>query len=335
MKKILSMVMVLMLIISAFSVAAISAETEETFTPSEEPTIYFEVPEDWANFKKVFCHIWAYGSDTPLANWQAKKEACTLVEDRTYSYDISKVGGLEAGVTYCVIFSLDTAQETYTTLMSTDCYGDTLYCDDTYYENPVDSNKTSRAAFWKNHDSAEFGPLMQFTSLGNLVGTCMAPGATTESLIIDFITNGTLANAVEFSGKTEEEILSGIAAALGITDEELADIIATIPSTDDEIPEESAPEESIPEETTPDEAPEEEEILYLGDANGDATVNVKDATLIQKHVAGFTVSINLTSADVDYNTIVNVKDATAIQKFVAGMQVNTPIGDAFTPVKVA
>ena len=74
MKKILSMVLILLLSLSCFMMAGVSAE--DTFTPSEEPIIYFEVPEDWTGYKKVFCHIWAYGSDTPLANWQAKKEAC-------------------------------------------------------------------------------------------------------------------------------------------------------------------------------------------------------------------------------------------------------------------
>lgn len=61
--------------------------------------------------------------------------------------------------------------------------------------------------------------------------------------------------------------------------------------------------------------------LLLGDADGDNKVNVKDATAIQKHVAGL---ITLTedgvkAADADGNTNVNVKDATAIQKHIAGI----------------
>lgn len=322
MKKILSMTLALILAFSCMAMAGISAE--EAFTPSEEPTIYFKVPADWTNYKKVFCHIWAYGSDTPLANWQAKKEACSATDtEGVYAYDISKVGGLEADTVYCVIFSLDTAQETYTTLMSTDCYGDTLYCDDTYYENPVDSNKTSRAAFWENHDATEFGPLMQFTSLGNLVGTCMAPGATAESLIIDFITNGTLDNALEYSGKTAEEILNGLAESLGLTNEELADILASLnPAT----PDEPTPDEPTPDEPTPDE-PDRDERFILGDADSDGRVNVKDATAIQKHVAGMEVTIHIGAADADQDQRVNVKDATAIQKFAAGMEVSNPIGD--------
>ncbi len=66
----------------------------------------------------------------------------------------------------------------------------------------------------------------------------------------------------------------------------------------------------------------------LGDADCDTKVNVKDATAIQKHVAGL---ITLTEtgavlADVDANGNVNVKDATAIQKHIAGMDTGFAIG---------
>ena len=61
--------------------------------------------------------------------------------------------------------------------------------------------------------------------------------------------------------------------------------------------------------------------LKIGDADLSGTVNVKDATAIQKHVAGI-ITLNETAlsvADVTGDKNVNVKDATAIQKFVAGM----------------
>lgn len=66
---------------------------------------------------------------------------------------------------------------------------------------------------------------------------------------------------------------------------------------------------------------------FLGDANKDEKVNIKDATTIQKSAA---VLIELDEvqtiiADVDQNGKVNVKDATAIQKWVASIQVNMPI----------
>lgn len=68
----------------------------------------------------------------------------------------------------------------------------------------------------------------------------------------------------------------------------------------------------------------------LGDANGDKQVNVKDATAIQKVIAGLdVVAYNETVADVDLNKTVNVKDATAIQKWIAGILTDSTIGENF------
>ncbi|MBQ4105167.1 MAG: dockerin type I repeat-containing protein [Clostridia bacterium] len=66
----------------------------------------------------------------------------------------------------------------------------------------------------------------------------------------------------------------------------------------------------------------------LGDANEDGTVNIKDATAIQKHIANLiTLSEKgLKLADADGNTNVNIKDATAIQKHIAGMDTGFDIG---------
>ncbi len=312
MKKILSMVLVLVLALSCFAVAGVSAAEE--FTPSEEPVIYFEVPEKWTGYKKIFCHIWAYGSEGGLANWGSKKESCTATDtEGVYSYDISKVGTIEEGKIYCVIFGADTGMQTYDTFFDANCFGDTLYCDtDIIYENPQDSNKTCLSAFWKNQDETVYGPVFQITSIGNITGTAFPPEATAETLIKDFI-DTKLANALVYSGLTEDELFAKLAAYFELTDEEM-DAIRGISSSDDE--------------ASGDEATTDE--VLLGDADGDAKVNVKDATAIQKQVAGFDITIDVAAADADQNGSVNVKDATAIQKWVAGMEVTTPIGELIT-----
>ena len=66
----------------------------------------------------------------------------------------------------------------------------------------------------------------------------------------------------------------------------------------------------------------------VGDADGDGVVNIKDATLIQKHIASIQTinEYQLYFADTDCNEQVNVKDATVIQKFVAGLEVNPEVG---------
>ncbi len=59
----------------------------------------------------------------------------------------------------------------------------------------------------------------------------------------------------------------------------------------------------------------------IGDVNQDQRVSVRDATLIQKYLAGliYVDSKILAFADVNGDNKVNIKDATAIQKYVAGI----------------
>ena len=216
-KKIISLVLTLVVLASMALIAIPVSAAEDT-------TIYFEVPSTWKNYKKVFCHIWVY-NDAALASWQSKKEACTKVEGNLYSYDVSKVGGLQAGQLYGVIFSLDTGMQTYDTLMSTACYGDTVYCDGTVFENPADSNKTATAAYWKNQNKATYGPIMGITSIGNIVGTCIAPGETAEGLLTTFLTSDKLASARTYSKKSDQDIIDDCAVKLGLSKDNVESVI--------------------------------------------------------------------------------------------------------------
>ena len=119
--KILAVVLVTLMLTDSIA-ANVSAEE---FTPSEEPVIYFEVPETWIGIQKVFCHIYDCETSESFAPWQSKKERCTLVEGNLYAYDISKVGILEEDKCYDVIFSSDVGYQTYEMCFSTECFGDT------------------------------------------------------------------------------------------------------------------------------------------------------------------------------------------------------------------
>ncbi len=323
-KQILSFVLVLLLALSsvAFAVSA------EDFTPSEEPVLYFEVPEDWNIYHSIFCHVWPYG-ERPLVNWQSKKEKCTATDiEGVFSYDITAKTGvvLEEGVMYCVIFSADTGMQTYDLLFSTECFGDTAYCDGTIYENPQDSYKTAQAAFWKHQDPLTYGPLFQITSIGNTAGTALPPNRTTSDILYDFLLFN-LENARTYSGKTDQQIIDSLAQKLELSNKDVAQIITLAGvavdwvaggiSTGDEIPitPDETPDENAPLESTTD--------FIRGDANMDDDVNIKDATYIQKAVAGLeTMSlIECLAGDADTMGDINIKDATAIQKFVAGIEV--------------
>lgn len=66
----------------------------------------------------------------------------------------------------------------------------------------------------------------------------------------------------------------------------------------------------------------------LGDATEDGIINIMDATIVQKYLAGLQelTASQLRLADVDGSGIVDIKDATAIQKYLAGLDIGYAIG---------
>jgi uncharacterized repeat protein (TIGR02543 family) len=66
---------------------------------------------------------------------------------------------------------------------------------------------------------------------------------------------------------------------------------------------------------------ETSKLSIFGDVNGDFSVNVNDASVIQKYVANLLSlsNVQIALADVDSNGILNVKDATAIQRYCVGL----------------
>lgn len=175
----------------------------------------------WNNFKKVFCHVWAYGGDSFYA-WQAKGEACTDKDgDGIWTYDLdAKSVSLEAGTLYAVIFSNENGMQTYNLLAGTDCIGDTAFCDGTTYENPEDSSKTAQAAFWKGQDATVYGPEKCVTSIGNVVGTCVPSTTSSQAMFEDFLLNK-LENARTYSGKDDQTLLDDTAKALDLKQDDV------------------------------------------------------------------------------------------------------------------
>ncbi len=74
--------------------------------------------------------------------------------------------------------------------------------------------------------------------------------------------------------------------------------------------------------------------IMIGDADNNYKVNIKDATLIQKHAAKITeiAEAFINAADVNSDEKINVKDATAIQKFVANIPTDLPIGKYWSEI---
>ena len=71
-----------------------------------------------------------------------------------------------------------------------------------------------------------------------------------------------------------------------------------------------------------------EEVLILGDVNGDGEVTVMDALAMQKYVADKPVeNFNEAVADINNDGEININDTILVQKYTAGRPVDYPIGE--------
>ena len=75
--------------------------------------------------------------------------------------------------------------QTYNTIMSGNCIGDTMYCSGEEIENPEDSAKKAAVAVWMNNPDC--GPEKKVTSTGNIVGTAYPDGESDVTLVATYL----------------------------------------------------------------------------------------------------------------------------------------------------
>lgn len=175
-KKVMSVLLVAVMVVSMVCVAGISASA---FGGGK---IYVELPDAWAkSAKAVYCHVWKNGGDELYA-WQTKSEKMESEGGNKYSYEIP------SGDWNMIIFSTSTGAQTYDLTFGDECVGDTAKITDEMIENPVDSNKQTNAARWTNNGS-KYGPHFAITSIGNVVGEVLATGEDPQAVLDAFIAN--------------------------------------------------------------------------------------------------------------------------------------------------
>ncbi|MBQ2825122.1 MAG: starch-binding protein [Clostridia bacterium] len=109
-------------------------------------------------------------------------------------------------------------------------------------------------------------------------------------------------------------------------------VVTTVPKTE---PSETTPTATTvtpPVITKPTTAPkptDPAEYVMLGDTDFTGKVNIKDATLIQKHLAKIETlgEKAIFAGDVDGSTVLNIRDVTYIQKWLAKMDIDFKIGE--------
>lgn len=194
---------------------------------TSDKVIHFDAKSiGWTTTSYIGFHIWEYGKDE-FYDWGAKQQRGTDEDgDGVWSYDLEAHGiTLDPELHYGVVFYNDEGGQTYDLLFDTTCFGDTAYCaDDAVLENPVDSDKETQVAYWKNQDPTVNGPLMIVTTIGTVVGFCIPKGYNAFDLLLDFL-KFNLETAEVYSGLTQHQLIENVARDLELTVEDVQDAI--------------------------------------------------------------------------------------------------------------
>lgn len=304
MKKYISIIIVLLLVISTAIVPVYAQNVEKT-----RNVIQFDANTATAwghNYEKVYCHIWEYNGDS-FYLWQSINERCVDdAKDGIWTYDLDEHGiVLEDDKVYCCIFSNENGRLTYDLIFDKTVLGDVAYCTGEYYDSPDES--IAYYAYWRNQESTldGFGPLLSITSIGSLNGTSIPKTTTASEMFEDFLIYK-MENARTYSGKSDQEIIDDIATKLEMTQ---ADVINAINNTEEKVSWKWWESTLCGGDFEP----------VHGDVDGDMTLSIIDATVIQQYKADI-VDINeklLMYGDVDNDENVSVLDATHIQLILA------------------
>ena len=344
---------------AGFSLCSASAADEET-------KVYFEVPtlESWGTTKSVYCHMYNVYGGTPLTetSWQSKSEKCKKdAETGLYYFDTSKIGTIEEGADYALLFSTtDTdgaAHQTGNITLAKECLGDVVYVTGDMVENTEDSSKMDFEGAWRNN-SDKFGAKAAITSTGKIVGKYFPVYQPKEQIVSQYIASWAVKNAGIPDAAVTNEKLTNICATLGVEPaavleqykvdyaEQLADpennpTVAPVetvadllgvdpyPTTEEPTTEPATEEpttEPATEEPTTEPATEPEPVVLYGDVDQDGIISIQDATEIQKMGLGIGAtegSLASVLADVNGDGRISILDVTYVQKYLCGGYNNT------------
>ena len=235
-KKILSLALVAMLLMSVCAVSFSAAQVEvaadsadnaiaeqgangdvvsqgaesDTASTGADVIKYDNSQTKWAGPVQFFIYDPETGEQ--LISWGSKKLNGEDEGGDIWSKDVSGYN-MDSSKQYAIIFADATSgDQTYDLMMDSSCIGDTGYATGNSIENPVDSTKTAKEAKWK---SSSLGPRLQVTSIGNVVGETCPSFTSKYDMMVSFLKD-TLSNALQYSGKDEQTLIDDTAKALGL-----------------------------------------------------------------------------------------------------------------------
>ncbi|MCH5202354.1 MAG: LPXTG cell wall anchor domain-containing protein [Oscillospiraceae bacterium] len=212
MKKFLSFLLVIAVVMSFGTIAMTSVSAEENddlvsvaaaddavsvgagtdvADTGSSGKVYFTKPDKWSG-TIVYCHIWEVKGGDSFFNWQMKKEKCEE-EGGKFAYNLATLddassnisGGMKSNVDYNIMFSDNNGNETCGLMFNTHCIGDTVKVVDTTgpsFENAVDSTKKSWEISWTTN-ATKYGIPLQITSVGTIQGTFISPDNTPDDIL--------------------------------------------------------------------------------------------------------------------------------------------------------
>ena len=250
-KKILSLAIVAMLLMSLIAIGASAAQVEvaeeaaaaddvasqgadaDVAATGEDGVIYFDAASaGWTGAGAISFYIYEIGGGN-ITEWGSKNKSLTSNDGDKWAFKAAEAGVTD-GKEYGVIFNnLDTTAQTADLLFNTSCFGDTAYVPnpDDKIENAVDSNKSSMLARWK---SSSLGPIKQITSLGNIVGESIPSTTTAYQMFVNFLASKgsqSLTNALNFNGKDAQTTIDETAKALDLNKDDVTKAIAEAKDT--------------------------------------------------------------------------------------------------------
>lgn len=217
MKKLLSVLLVMAVVMSFATVMSVSADEREdlasagasqdvetaaadgnvsvgagtdTEATGTSGLVYLEKP-NWGDCKYYSIHIWeAKQNGEIFFDYGTKKERFEE-KDGKLVYDLSKLnestyikGGLKAGVTYNLMVYNDLKVESCGLMFSTECAGDTIRVtsNERTFENTEDSTKHSYPIAWTKN-AKKYGIPLQITSVGTVQGEFVTKGSSPDDIV--------------------------------------------------------------------------------------------------------------------------------------------------------
>ncbi len=207
--------------------------TEAVIAPADGANVIYFDPEGsgWKDYEAIGFHIWEIDDDAFTDySWGSRQQVGKQAPDGRWYYDLDAAKlkirkGKQYGVIFYAIENAVPTSQTYNLIFGSDCIGKTAACEGTIYENPENSHKTTQAAFWeKGVDPKVYGPELQISSIGTVVGVCCPASTTPLDMFVDFLHN-TLQNARIYAGKSDQQLIDDIGAALGLKRDEVEEAI--------------------------------------------------------------------------------------------------------------